>query len=974
MYSCKMGINREESVVIIVFKKFNESINIKITITTVIIVLLGLSIFSFVSVTIFNNFSDQTLALFEDGLSEVSNEYYEQYIVSITESTKNDIDSTFQELYIIGGIIQEYFNQGEAFNDLTALMVNHPYFKDDLVYDKGWYQNQNNEPTTVFVEGYLLNEDLTIKSEVVDIINQTAFLDLLLPQFAKFGNDKIQVYYQGGKLKSFARMAPWKDIGNDIYAVYPELNEQPIWESFSPGIVDQWLRLAAEYQERDKAMEQLSKVSPPNQDGLTGEIILTYSYPLWSDNYNEFEGSIGFDVSINNIINRVEAIQISETGFAFLTLNDGTVFAVNNNGEETLGLNTLEDSTVTSEESSFNVLDRSLSDSRYTTVRNLELADSSDVKIENVTIGDIDYVFISQEMEAYLSWTPSKGFFVDSWTLSFLIPHEEVFSTYNLAKMDVERHYNDMVSLLFLTAVLLVVVTASIITLYNRRVTRKLQALVDVATEIGNRNYDVEIKVTSNDEVGKLSRAFNTMCKEIRFQITKLNVQNETLKREINEHMKKDRMINYLENFDGATDLLNKKALLNILKEVKTQKSEHYSSLIIIGLDEFRKINEAYSFSFGDKALALMAQRLNDFARKNDLAFKLSGDEFALFVRDYTDYSSIVTTVEQLISKFSEPFIINEKEIMIDATFGIATYPVDSPEPQDIFKFATTAMIHGKEVNPGSYTFYDANMNQRAVERLEMISELRNAVKNDELFLLFQPIVDAVTKETLSVEALLRWKSPRYGVVSPNIFIPLAEETRMIIEIGEWVLDHAIGTIASLNRTTGSDIEIAINVSQIQFEDTALDDVVSNLIIKHGFDASKLHLEITESVLISDISHVQGILMHLKETGIKVSIDDFGTGYSSLSYIQTLPISKIKIDRSFIRELHEEKGQAITDIIIDLSKTLKVEVVAEGVETSEQEAYLLSKGCNELQGYLFAKPLELDDLKEYLTNNNEVKR
>ena len=949
------------------FTGLKKSINIKITFITVLIVgiyMIFISVFLFNSV---NNVKNSVLDNINEELSLVTNEYYQNYIDEISKEITNNVDNMISELHIISGIVQNYFDndENENFKEITSVLKKNEYFKDNLRYHNLWYDNESTEPTMIFVTRYLFDENNNINPKAMTFLDKTLFLDLILPSFADYGVNKLQIYFQGGKDNEIFRIAPWVDLGNDIVKVYPDFFDLPIWETFNPGLSEEWKKIITASKGNIDELNKHYRVTPPVQDGVTGKIVLTISQPIATENYTEFAGTISMDVPIDNLINFISDVKIEKNGFAFLMQSNGNLFAINDRGANILGLSGV-DENIDSEKAGFNSLKRYLKDSELEEVRNLDFNDMLG-EYKFTEIGGKKYAIIAKKIPIYNSWTPEKGFFKENWILGFIVPYEEVFSMYNNTSKNVNDKLKHTFFNVLISYILMFIVLIVLIAIINKNLTKNLKKLVLTVEEVKNKNYDIDININSEDEVGKLSEAFNDMIMDIRYTFETLELQNQKLSDEIKERKKKDRIINYLENFDSATDLPNKKMLLNYLKDLNI-KNNIIVSLIVIGIDDFRKINEAYSYKFGDVLMKKISERLEKFNVGNNLLFKLSGDEFG-FIIEAEDYNSIILEIERVQETLHEKYFLNDKEVMVSSTIGISTFPYDSSDPLDIFRFASTAMVHAKDCNKGGYEFYNEEMNKNAMNRMEMISELRNALKNDEFYMVFQPIVDTVTLKWNGVESLIRWKNKSLGTISPGTFIPLLEETKQIVEVGKWLILDSLLKIKKLHELGYEDLYVSINLSVVQFLEGNLIEYIRESLKTTGVNPNRVAFEITESLFIENIDYVKSILLDIKSLGCSISVDDFGTGYSSLSYIKNLPLSKLKIDKSFIDELTEHAGGAITNAIIGLAKNLSFTVIAEGVETESQFEYLKFKGAEEVQGYLFSKPKEFSEILKEIEKN-----
>lgn len=946
-----------------VISHIRSHINLKIMLITFLCLVIFVTAILTVIYRGLGRLKEESLAYTEAELEELVEEYYNNYVNALDARVESEVNQIFNELHVLSNIIQTFFSNKENMDEIIRAMDESPYYKDYLLQNPKYYQNIPSEPTSVFIASYMMDEYGNVKEDAMSLVQDTQFMDLILPAFADYGVSKLQVYFQGGKDKEIFRLAPWSNIGENIVDVYPEIFDQPIWEAFNPGLADQWTNWI-NLLDDPKDLTNLLRVTAPVQDGLTGEIVLTFSQPIANEDMTEFMGTISYDVSIDRVVQMIEEVQLAESGFAFAMQGKDNIFAINDLGIQTLGLKNEADST-TDSDIGFNPLERLQADSIYEEVIGLNFEAMEGNKINIVPINGKQYFIVTKNLLKYQTWSPEEDFYDVNWRVGFVVPYDEVFSMYN----ELNVKMNDELETINLDTMLITITIAVVILFFMYRfttlITSELINLSATVKEAKSNHYDVQFTTKGKDEVGVLAGAFNDMLGEIKSSFIKLEKQNETLKAEINERKQKDRIIDYLENFDAGTDLPNKKALLNILKDIGVEEEE-FVSLIVIGLDEFRKVNEAYSWTFGDKLINKIANDMKDVLPADSLLFKLSGDEFAFLLKE-SKFKKLVNNVEAISDLFSNPFIVDNNEIMITSSIGISSYPYDSDQPVDIFKYASNAMIHAKEVNKGKYEFYNAEINTSARQRMEMVSEMGNGIANEEFRLKYQPIVDAKSGYITGMEALIRWESSALGPVMPNVFIPLAEQSRQIIPIGDWVMEKALQDTKQLHDLGFKNLNIAINVSIIQFMEDGFLKRLKEHINHVGIAPERVTIEITEGLFINDLEKILPVLNGIREIGALISVDDFGTGYSSLSYIKNLPLSKLKIDRAFIKEIEDEKNKMLVSGIIGLAHNLNLSIVAEGIETEKQLEFIKNKGCEEAQGYLFSQPVTYDQLLSYLS-------
>jgi predicted signal transduction protein with EAL and GGDEF domain len=446
--------------------------------------------------------------------------------------------------------------------------------------------------------------------------------------------------------------------------------------------------------------------------------------------------------------------------------------------------------------------------------------------------------------------------------------------------------------------------------------------------------------------------------------------------------------LRYLAYYDPLTSLPNRRSfneqLNRILKRAKRHKTS--AALLFIDLDHFKRINDSIGHSRGDRLLVEIAKRLTLELREDDAInyftdqsaeeipdpsvsteiARLGGDEFTVVLSDVDDIIDVEVVAKRILNTLSEPIALQSHNPVVTPSIGIAMYPHDGEEPDTLVRNADTAMYVAKAEGRACFRFYDEEMNARAVEQLKMEEELRDAMREDQLELRYQPQVDSATGRVVSMEALVRWKHPVRGMVSPLEFIPVAERTGQIIELGEWVMQQ-VARHCQLWETMGLDgFRICVNISPLQFNQSNLTQWIEGFLEHSGLAPERLELELTESAIMNDAETNIAKLRDLKDLGLDLAVDDFGTGYSSLSYLKRFPIDTLKIDQSFVADLDSTDGAAIVDAIIALAKTLNQRVIAEGIEDAHQLSYLVSKNCDLLQGFYFARPMYPDDVPQVL--------
>jgi diguanylate cyclase (GGDEF)-like protein len=422
-----------------------------------------------------------------------------------------------------------------------------------------------------------------------------------------------------------------------------------------------------------------------------------------------------------------------------------------------------------------------------------------------------------------------------------------------------------------------------------------------------------------------------------------------------------------LVDYDPLTGLPNRRFCLRLLSTAMGHARQRKVGVLLLDLDGFKFINDTMSHRVGDRLLRAVAARLKGLLQPNHGLCRLGGDEFAIIMEDVSSTEQVARMTQKIIGAMSKPYVVEAREIFITVTVGIALYPDDGNEPETLIKNADAAMYRGKDEGKDTYQFYAAEMNAHASERLLIEGNLRKALERNELLVYYQPKVDLSTGLISGLEALVRWDHPDFGLVSPNRFIPIAEETGLIIPIGEWVLRTACVQTRSWQQHGFPELHVTVNVSARQLKHPGLVDMVNRVLQETGLNPQSLGFELTESSIMQDAEAMIGRLAKLKSLGIQLSLDDFGTGYSSLSYLKRFPIDTLKIDQAFIRDITANPdAAAIVTAIIAMAQKLKLRVVAEGVETEAQVAVLREQGCNESQGYVCSQPLPPTEMEQLL--------
>ncbi len=429
--------------------------------------------------------------------------------------------------------------------------------------------------------------------------------------------------------------------------------------------------------------------------------------------------------------------------------------------------------------------------------------------------------------------------------------------------------------------------------------------------------------------------------------------------------------------YDSLTNLPNRQQLQQQLDNILSEAArlQRRVAVLCLGLDDFKGLNEQFSYQNGDRLLVALADRLRSLSGRLGAIARLGGDQFVLVLVGFEQPYEAAELAQKVLDDLERPVSLDEQPIRLRATIGITLYPEDGGNTEKLLQKAEQTMTLAKNRSRNRYQFYVASIDSEMRTRRELQNDLAEALTRSEFHLVYQPQIDYQLKRITGVEALLRWAHPSGKMVPPDIFIPIAEQNGSIIAIGEWVLDQACRQLSEWHQQGFSDLRMAVNLSTVQLHHAGLPGVISNLLSSHKLPPETLELEVTETGLMEDIAAATDNLHSLRRSGALIAIDDFGTGYSSLSYLKSLPLDKIKIDKSFVRDMAAVEGDTtIVRAIIQLGKSLGMLVIAEGVETAEQERYLIDEGCNEGQGYYYSKPVSAPELTALLKQSLRSER
>ncbi|MEE1921238.1 EAL domain-containing protein [Pseudomonas sp. 148P] len=562
------------------------------------------------------------------------------------------------------------------------------------------------------------------------------------------------------------------------------------------------------------------------------------------------------------------------------------------------------------------------------------------------------------------------------WLTDLILGQERSFTTQLVGRGAYSEYYGDLnitldtasygesflfnSVIIFISGVLRALAMGLVLYLvYHWLLTKPLSRIIEHLTQINpDRPSQHQLPLLKGHEKNELGLWINTAN-----QLLASIERNTHLRHEAENSLLR------MAQYDFLTGLPNRQQLQQQLDKILVDagRLQRRVAVICVGLDDFKGINEQFSYQAGDQLLLALADRLRAHSGRLGALARLGGDQFALVQADIEQPYEAAELAQSILDDLEAPFALDLQEIRLRATIGITLFPEDGDSTEKLLQKAEQTMTLAKSRSRNRYQFYIASVDSEMRRRRELEKDLREALSRNQLYLVYQPQISYRDQRVVGVEALLRWQHPELGMVPPDQFIPLAEQNGNIVVIGEWVLDQACRQLREWHDQGFSELRMAVNLSTVQLHHSELPRVVNNLLQIYRLPPRSLELEVTETGLMEDISTAAQHLLSLRRSGALIAIDDFGTGYSSLSYLKSLPLDKIKIDKSFVQDLLEDDDDAtIVRAIIQLGKSLGMQVIAEGVETAEQEAYIVAQGCHEGQGYHYSKPLPARELTAFL--------
>jgi diguanylate cyclase (GGDEF)-like protein len=659
---------------------------------------------------------------------------------------------------------------------------------------------------------------------------------------------------------------------------------------------------------------------------VTKGLGITAFAPIYNDS-GSLRGVVGSDFVFLQMNEFLQSLKIGQTGQAFIMERDGTLVSTSTQssvftieGEQIKRIRAVD---------SDNPLIRA-------TAQKLE----AEFRKEDSTNPSLQFTIERRGKREFAQVTSLRDRLGLDWLIVVVVPEDDFMT---------QIHANTQTTILLCLLALSLFVGMGLIT--SRSLIKPLSQMVETADALSNGEWQRRVPHNRSDQLGQLAKAFNRMAAQVQEAI--FNLQ-------------------YSANHDALTGLPNRLAFIENLQTVLEQSDQDPNftfAVLFLDLDSFKLVNDSLGHFVGDRLLIEVAQRMQSCLAKDDTVARFGGDEFTVLLKNVANLDQVIQIAEQITYSVKQPFDLDNNEIFVNTSIGIVLSTWGGTSPESYIRDADIAMYHAKSMGKDRYELFDQLMYTRTVERLQLETDLRYALDRSEFIVYYQPIISIATGAIAGFEALVRWQHPKLGFVQPNRFIPVAEETGLIVRLGMVVLRSACQQMRDwqIEFPLAKSMSVSVNLSGRQFSQIDLLEQIDQVLEETSLAPQNLKLEITESTVMGDVAKTRRFLQQLRATGIQLSMDDFGTGYSSLSCLHRFPLNTIKIDRSFINRLGANgENREIVEAIIVLAHSLNMDVVAEGVETTEQLEQLRSLGCEQIQGYLFSAPLPAEAIEQIL--------